>query len=93
MRRLTDEERQEHRRQLKREERQRNKHVSPIRLGLTPHGGTARVDEDEAAARLAEIPDTDRRSLTGVVFGDPPPGRSALDRERSCSPHTEGSAS
>jgi hypothetical protein len=33
----------------------------------------------DVAARLAEIP-VDTRELTGVLMGDPLPGRSALDR-------------
>lgn len=37
-----------------------------------------RVDEKVAAARLAEIP-ADTRTLTQRTFGDPLPGRSALD--------------
>ena len=40
----------------------------------------ASVKED-AAARLAEIP-KDTRSLTGLLAGDPLPGRSALDKAR-----------
>lgn len=38
-----------------------------------------RVDPETVAARLAEIP-ADTRNLTGWMFGDPLPGRSALDR-------------
>lgn len=36
---------------------------------------------DDAAARLAEIPN-DTRDITGRAFGDPLPGRSALDQMR-----------
>lgn len=35
---------------------------------------------EDQAARLAEIPKTDTRDLTGRVMGDPLSGRSALDR-------------
>ena len=35
--------------------------------------------DEDVAARLAEIP-PDTRDLTAQVFGDPLPGRSALDR-------------
>ena len=38
-----------------------------------------RVSESDAAARLSEIP-KDNRDLTSYTFGDPLPGRSALDR-------------
>lgn len=49
-------------------------------LGMT--GQVARrVPEADIAARLAEIPE-DHRSLTARTFGDPLPGRSALDRRR-----------
>lgn len=37
---------------------------------------------EELAARLAEIP-ADTRSLTARIFGDPLPGRSALDRRQA----------
>lgn len=40
------------------------------------------VDPIDVAARLAEIP-VDTRDLTAVVFGDPLPGRSALDKMRA----------
>ena len=41
-----------------------------------------KVAADEIAQRLADIPD-DTRSMTGQMFGDPLPGRSALDRMRA----------
>lgn len=41
----------------------------------------SRIDAADVAARLAEIP-PDTRSLTGRMFGDPLPGRSALARHR-----------
>lgn len=41
-----------------------------------------RAPSADAAARLAEIP-RDTRSLTGRIFGDPLPGRSAFDRARA----------
>ena len=43
------------------------------------HQDSNRVDPDCYAARLAEIPD-DTRDLTGLIFGDPLPGRRAIDR-------------
>jgi hypothetical protein len=39
-----------------------------------------RISHDEIEARLAEIPQFDTRDLTARFFGDPLPGRSALDR-------------
>lgn len=45
------------------------------------HDAPKRIDPDCLAARLAEIP-PDTRSLTGMLFGDPLPGRSALDKRR-----------
>lgn len=35
--------------------------------------------------RIGERPTEDNRSLTARLFGDPPHGRSALDRERRVS--------
>lgn len=40
-----------------------------------------RIGRAGAVARAPEIEDT--RTITGQIFGDPLPGRSALDRERS----------
>lgn len=40
--------------------------------------GSDRVPRDDIAARLAEIPE-DTRTITGRLFGDPLPGRRALD--------------
>jgi len=40
----------------------------------------SRIDPECLAARLAEIP-PDTRTLTGHLFGDPLPGRSAFDKE------------
>ena len=37
-------------------------------------------EREDAKARMAEIPRYDRRSLTGMIFGDPLPERSALAR-------------
>ncbi|MCP4306592.1 MAG: hypothetical protein GY788_17325 [bacterium] len=42
-------------------------------------GGVGRVKSADVAARLAEIP-PDTRTITGMICGDPLPGRSALDR-------------
>lgn len=42
-----------------------------------PSGNFGRLRVDEIEARLSEIPD-DTRDLTGRVFGDPLPQRSAL---------------
>lgn len=42
----------------------------------------SRVPSETIEARLAEIPD-DTRSKTARVFGDPLPGRSALDMRRA----------
>lgn len=39
----------------------------------------SRIDRETLAARLSEIPQ-DTRPLTARIFGDPLPGRSALDR-------------
>jgi hypothetical protein len=44
---------------------------------------TDQVTPEDYAARLAEIPKTDTRSLIGRIVGDPLPGRSALDRKRN----------
>lgn len=38
-----------------------------------------RISKEDGVARLAEIP-ADTRTLTGVLLGDPLPGRRALDR-------------
>lgn len=46
---------------------------------LHTHGNESKLRARDGAARLAEIP-PDHRSLTGVLLGDPLPGRSALDR-------------
>jgi uncharacterized DUF497 family protein len=48
----------------------------PVRFTLAPE---RRPPKEDVAARLAEIP-PDTRSLTGRIFGDPLPGRSAFDR-------------
>ena len=45
--------------------------------------GGGRPESSDVAARLAEIPQEDTRSLTGVLFGDPLPGRRALDLVKS----------
>lgn len=45
--------------------------------GLRYFGERAKIEDIEA--RLAEIP-YDTRDLTARIFGDPLPGRSALDR-------------
>lgn len=39
-----------------------------------------RVCTDELEQRFSEVPKHDTRNLTGRLFGDPLPGRSALDR-------------
>jgi hypothetical protein len=39
-------------------------------------------EPEELRARLAEIP-PDTRDLTALIFGDPIPGRRALDRRQS----------
>lgn len=44
-------------------------------------GGSRISAEDIAKLKLA-IPD-DTRTITGIVFGDPLPGRSALDRRNT----------
>lgn len=41
--------------------------------------GADRVPAEDVAARLAEIPE-DTRTITGRLFGDPLPGRRAIDR-------------
>ena len=50
---------------------------------------SGRISDAEYAARLVEIP-PDTRDLTGVLCGDPLPGRSALAR-RGTTEHTERS--
>ena len=41
----------------------------------------SRVPAEDIAARLAEIP-PDTRTVTGILCGDPLPGRRAIDRAR-----------
>lgn len=45
----------------------------------------AKPKRDEIEARLAERPIVDTRSLTGQLLGDPLPGQSALDKQKTCS--------
>lgn len=42
-----------------------------------------RLDKDEVKARINAIP-RDTRSKTGVLMGDPLPGRSSLDMRHEC---------
>lgn len=49
-----------------------------LRVAMYAENRSARVDPDVVAARLAEIPE-DTRTITGRLFGDPLPGRRALD--------------
>lgn len=51
------------------------------RMKIYNDGRADRLAAVDALARLAEIP-PDTRSLTGRLFGDPLPGRSALDVKR-----------
>lgn len=46
------------------------------------HAGQAPVPEDQVTAGRAWMNRDDTRDLTGVLLGDPPPGRSALDEKR-----------
>jgi hypothetical protein len=48
-----------------------------------------RVSSEDFAARLAEIPKFDNRSLIGQIVGDPLPGRSALDRKMAAQRSTQ----
>lgn len=56
--------------------------VVAARHNMHAEARSGKVDHDTFAARLAEIP-PDTRNLTGVVFGDPLPGRSALARRHA----------
>lgn len=53
-------------------------------FGLPPKAGPVHEvrgpRQEDRDARLAEIPQIDRRSLTGVLLGDPLPERSALKK-------------
>lgn len=64
----------------------RQRHASIIQAGgfsakkmSIGDGPSTRIPPDVIAARLAEIP-PDTRTLTGYLFGDPLPARSALAR-------------
>lgn len=61
--------------ELQRYRRNRKKPAGALHM----HRRERRVSDHEVQARLAEIP-RDGRSVTGVILGDPLPGRSALDR-------------
>lgn len=65
----------------RRAEAQRTRDVSRLRADLDKDMPT-RIDPADVAARLAEIP-PDTRTLTGFLFGDPLPGRSALARRQA----------
>lgn len=46
-------------------------------------GGRPSISADQESERLARKQAAMRRDLTGEVFGDPPPGFSALDHRQS----------
>jgi len=50
----------------------------------TETGGRIEVSTGQESERLARQEAERRRDLTGEVFGDPPPGYSALDRRKQC---------
>jgi Helix-turn-helix domain len=54
----------------------------PIRVGHVADSGLGGVKREEFMARLAEIP-PDTRDLTARTFGDPLPGRRAIDKIKS----------
>jgi hypothetical protein len=68
---------------------ERTNRARAIRNGWVPkpaeyvpnHVTERRAQQDDVAARLAEIPE-DNRSLSARLAGDPLPGRSALDRRQ-----------
>ena len=70
-------------RRIRNERTWRIRHGGDIRgIGGTKHIASHKPHPDDLAARLAEIP-PDTRTLTGVICGDPLPGRSALDMRDS----------
>jgi len=50
---------------------------------VTPQKANGRISRQGSRSEAPTLPADDTRSITGVVFGDPLPGRSALDRKRS----------
>lgn len=56
--------------------------TSSSKLAIPRSAGPNSIKPDEIAARLAQVP-PDTRTLTAFAFGDPLPGRSALDRMRA----------
>lgn len=57
--------------------------------GLVAPAGESRLRESEAEEIIATIP-PDTRNMTARAFGDPLPGRSALDQEKRNSAHLRG---
>jgi Helix-turn-helix domain len=62
--------------------REARRREGPIRVGHVADSGFGGVKRDEFMARLAEIP-PDTRDLTARTFGDPLPGRRAIDKIKS----------
>lgn len=70
------------RRQQVNENRRQRRYKPEKRVTKTGReNATAISVKEDAAARLAEIPHDDR-TLTGLLCGDPLPGRSALDKRQ-----------
>lgn len=59
---------------------QLKEHAETRRKAAIPRSGY--IDKSVIEQRLSEIP-SDTRDLTGRIFGDPLPGRSALDRRNA----------
>lgn len=70
-------------REWRRKDRQRRLAAGEVfetfKVGHQVIGGPPRTD---ILARQAEIP-ADTRTLTAIMFGDPLPGRSAMDRRQA----------
>lgn len=62
------------------EARRRRGYTSTARADSGNRYPAGKINIETIAARLAEIP-ADTRNLTARIFGDPLPGRSALDRQ------------
>lgn len=73
-----------------------NRPVKPVEMKIPPpaeHGGYRAVDLDGLRERAELMLRIAERGLTGGVFGDPPPGRSALDeRTRAAAAAAQGLA-
>jgi transposase-like protein len=58
----------------------RQRQGQTVRHYTPTHHVVRSVSPEDEQARFAELPRVDRRSLTGQLFGDPLPERSALSR-------------